>query len=120
MEKFEKSVTGSTCDINETNLVTPPVDYSNLVTTAQASLEPNHFSTGFDEDEIINVDTFEYEPENAIKQPNKSVTACKKHAVIFPVGKSAHSKYPFAFYETLVDAVTLFARSCTGLSERET
>lgn len=44
-----------------------------LVPTTVASPEPNHhFPSGFDEDEIINVDTFEY--EDAIRQSNKLVT----------------------------------------------
>jgi hypothetical protein len=127
MEKLEKkSVVGSMCDTDKTNLTTLPVDFNNLFPTTQASPEPNYFPIGFDEEEIIDVDAFKY--EDPIKQPNKSVTACRGHTVIFPNGKSPHTAYPFALHETLVlpwdyivknGTMTLFARSCTGLSEGE-
>ena len=103
-------------DIDETNLIPTP--------QLEASHELTHSPImGFD-NEIIDVDAFEY--EDAIKQPKKSVSACKGHTIIFPNGKSAHTAYRFALHNTLVlpwdyivknGTMTLFAQSCTGLSK---
>ena len=91
---------GSICNTDETNLTTLPVDFNNLFPTTQASPEPNNFPIGFDKEEIINVDAFKYEDPIQVKQPNKSVTTCRGHTVIFPNKKSPHTAYLFALHET--------------------
>jgi hypothetical protein len=45
------------------------MDFDNLIPTTQAGPEPDYFSMGFDDDEIINVDMFEC--MDTIKQPKK-------------------------------------------------
>ena len=124
VEKLEKkSMARSMHNTDETR--------TNLVPTSQleASPEPTHSPTLAFNDEIIDVDTFEYEAAMANIQPKKSVTVCKGHAVIFPDGKSAHTAYPFALHDTLdlpwdyvvkSGIMTLFAQNCTGSSQGNT
>ncbi|KAG5634895.1 hypothetical protein H0H81_000401 [Sphagnurus paluster] len=74
--------------------------------------------------EIVDVDMFEY--KDTVKKPKKSATACKGFTLDFPDGKSPHTAYPFALHDTLVlpwdyavknNVMSLFATSCSGLSE---
>ena len=76
-----------------------------------------------EDEEIIDVDTFEY--KDTIEKPKPSAPACKGFLLIFPETKSPNTAYPFAHHDTLIlpwdyalknGVMSLFARSCTGLS----
>jgi hypothetical protein len=66
MEKLKKLVVESTCIINEANHVLLPMNFNNLILTTQACPELDYFPKGFDDNEIINIDTFKC--MDAIKQ----------------------------------------------------
>lgn len=76
-----------------------------------------------EDEEIIDIDTFQY--EDTIEKPKPSAPACKGFLLTFPETKSPNTAYPFALHDTLIlpwdyalknGVMSLFARSCTGLS----
>jgi len=76
-----------------------------------------------EDEEIIDIDTFEY--EDTIEKLKPSAPACKGFLLTFPEMKSPNTAYLFALHNTLIlpwdyalknSMMSLFARSCTGLS----
>jgi hypothetical protein len=79
-----------------------------------------------EDEEIIDIDTFEY--EDTIEKLKASAPACKGFLLTFPETKSPNTAYPFALHDTLIlpwdytlknSVMSLFTRSCTGLSGGE-
>jgi hypothetical protein len=78
--------------------------------------------------EVIDLDSFDFNSALKMLKPSATtVRTCQGYALIFPDKKSPHSCYPFALHDILVlpwdymirnDKMTLFARSCTGQSEK--
>jgi len=76
--------------------------------------------------EVIDVESFEF--EDILQEPKTSANICKGYALIFPDGRSPHDSYPFALHNHLElpwdytvrnGRMTLFARSCSGLVEKD-